>query len=102
MLASKYAHSAKSFVTTGNRPAMPFRGRCRNEKYCADVMSIGVGPARSRGTLTVLAAGPWPTHAPVARGDLESEFVVADADVVAIVQRGGGTDPLVLHMHAVR
>lgn len=39
---------------------------------------------------------------PVARGDLKRELVVADADVVAVVQRGRGTDPLVLHMHPIR
>jgi hypothetical protein len=39
---------------------------------------------------------------PIARGDPEREFVVADADVVAIVESGGRADPLVLHVHAVR
>ena len=37
----------------------------------------------------------------IARGDLKREFMVTDADVVAIVQRGGRADPLVLYMHAV-
>ncbi|CKT35040.1 Uncharacterised protein [Mycobacterium tuberculosis] len=35
------------------------------------------------------------------RADLEREFMVTDANVVAVVQRDRGADSLVLHMHAV-
>ena len=38
----------------------------------------------------------------VVTGYLEREFVVADADVVAILQGCGRVDSLVLHVHAIR
>ena len=71
-------------------PGMVIRG----EKYCVAPMLIIAQQSNTSGEALGVGTGFG--------GDPESEFMVADADVVAIVERCGGPDPLVLHMHAVR